>query len=141
MKILFVSMLITPFFVAAQQDMSGSTESDLIYLGRTTSQATKEREKTEAKGTRLLFEDLPNWRSVQESAKDQGKYIFLDCSATWCGPCKMMDRDVFSQDNVVNFMKRNFISVHIQMDSTKNDKDFVKNWRTDAHQLMIDNKI
>src|SRR5689334_7898174 len=31
-----------------------------------------------------------SWEQVKQKAQLEKKYIFLDCLATWCGPCKMM---------------------------------------------------
>ncbi|RYF73450.1 MAG: disulfide isomerase, partial [Cytophagaceae bacterium] len=40
------------------------------------------------------------WKDLLAEAKMQRKLIFVDVYADWCGPCKMLDRDVFS-DKVV----------------------------------------
>jgi len=31
------------------------------------------------------------WQQVKLKAKAENKYIFMDCYATWCGPCKKME--------------------------------------------------
>ena len=51
-------------------------------------------------------------------AKAEGKLIFLDCFTTWCGPCKMMARDVFPQKEVGDFMNARFINLQIDMEGT-----------------------
>ena len=40
------------------------------------------------------------WNDVLAEAKLQRKLIFVDVYADWCGPCKMLDRDVFSDKTV-----------------------------------------
>ena len=35
-----------------------------------------------------------SWQEVLQKAKAENKYIFVDCYATWCGPCKAMDKEV-----------------------------------------------
>ena len=51
-------------------------------------------------------------------AKAENKLIFLDCFTTWCGPCKMMARDVFPQKQVGDFMNARFINLQIDMEGT-----------------------
>src|ERR1700749_3647463 len=67
-----------------------------------------------------------NWEQITKKAKSEGKFIFIDSYATWCGPCKMMDRDVYTNDTISNFTNRYFISIKIQMDSTAKDNDEVR---------------
>jgi thioredoxin-related protein len=73
--------------------------------------------------------------SFQEAtgkAKLLNKYIFLDCFATWCGPCKVMDKEVYKNDSVASYFNEHFICLKVQMDKTAKDNEFVKNWYTDA---------
>lgn len=50
-------------------------------------------------------------------AKAENKLIFLDAFTTWCGPCKMMARTVFTQQQVGDAMNPKFVSVKIDMES------------------------
>ena len=50
-------------------------------------------------------------------AKAEKKLIFMDAYTTWCGPCKMMAREVFPQAKVGEAMNPKFISVKIDMES------------------------
>jgi thioredoxin-related protein len=87
----------------------------------------------EGKGIR--FVENMSWREVLNLAKSERKYIFVDCFATWCGPCKLMDRDIFIDENVGAYMNANFISVRMQMDTSQQDKDEVKDRYVDAHDI------
>jgi thioredoxin 1 len=53
---------------------------------------------------------------ARKAAKEQNKHIFLDAYASWCGPCKTMDREVFSNADVGAVFNANFISLHIYME-------------------------
>jgi thioredoxin-related protein len=72
------------------------------------------------------------WEQVQQKAKAENKYIFLDCFTTWCGPCKMMDASVFGNDAVGDYFNRRFVSVKVQMDKTKKDNEEVQGWYIDV---------
>ena len=47
------------------------------------------------------------------AAKSEGKFVFIDVMTSWCGPCKMMARDVFPQKKVGDFMNDRFVSIKI----------------------------
>lgn len=49
-------------------------------------------------------------------AKAEKKMVFLDCYTSWCGPCKMMARDIFPQKKVGDFMNPKFICIKIDME-------------------------
>lgn len=54
---------------------------------------------------------------VLEEAQKQNKPVFLEFYATWCGPCKVMEREVFSKPDIYTFLNQNFLSYHVDVDS------------------------
>lgn len=83
----------------------------------------------------INFEKSLSWSQVKEKAKAENKYIFMDVFATWCGPCKMMERDVYPAEKVGTFFNNHFISVKVQMDTTAHDNEQVKSWYADAEAI------
>jgi thioredoxin-related protein len=81
-----------------------------------------------------FVEDL-SWQQVLAKAQTEGRPIFLDCFATWCAPCKAMEKRVFSDEAVGAEFNRQFICVRVQMDATKQDGDLARQWRPDAKLL------
>lgn len=55
-----------------------------------------------------------------EKAKEENKLIFIDIYADWCGPCKRMSREVFTNFEVAKFYNNNFISIAINPEKTPN---------------------
>ncbi|MBS1663614.1 MAG: thioredoxin family protein [Bacteroidetes bacterium] len=72
------------------------------------------------------FEDTLTWTAVCAKAKAENKYIFVDCYASWCGPCKMMNREVFPQPEVGEYFNQHFVSIGVQLDSTAADDSIVR---------------
>lgn len=87
------------------------------------------------------FETGLNWQQIKTKAKTENKYILVDCFATWCGPCKMMDKNVYPNDSVGEFINEHFVSVRVQCDTSKNDNDEAKAWYADAYQIVSEYKI
>ena len=81
----------------------------------------------------IAFSQNSTWEEILQRAKAEHKYIFVDCYATWCGPCKVMDEQIYPNDIVGQFMNDKFISVKIQMDSTSQDLIQIKSWYGTAH--------
>lgn len=51
------------------------------------------------------------------SASSPGEYIFVDLFATWCGPCLLMDKEVFPQEQVANYINTHFTTCRLNADS------------------------
>ena len=47
-------------------------------------------------GTEFL--EGKKWSDVLKTAQEQGKYIFMDCYTSWCGPCKALAKDIFTRN-------------------------------------------
>lgn len=56
------------------------------------------------------------WAEALEAAAREDKLLFVDAYATWCGPCKRMDREVFNQKEVGDYFNRHFINVKLDME-------------------------
>jgi thioredoxin-related protein len=76
----------------------------------------------------IRFEQGLSWQQVLAKAKAEHKYIFVDCYATWCVPCKWMDANVYNKGDVGEVYNKEFIAVRLQMDKTKADNDSIKKW-------------
>lgn len=51
------------------------------------------------------------WQEAIQKAKDEHKPIFLDIYATWCGPCKRLKKNTFSNKDVGVYFNQHFINV------------------------------
>lgn len=54
------------------------------------------------------------WMSFNEAIAAQkkvGKPIFMDVYTDWCGPCKMLDRNTFSNPKLAEHINQNYYAV------------------------------
>lgn len=54
--------------------------------------------------------------NVLKKAKSENKLIFMDAYATWCGPCKLMAKNIFTKPAVGDYYNANFINTKIDME-------------------------
>jgi thioredoxin-related protein len=83
----------------------------------------------------INWEKTNAWEQIQNIAKKENKFIFVECYATWCIPCKKMERLIFPIEKIGMILNSSFISIRVQMDSSNNDNDYIKNWYADAHLI------
>ncbi len=63
----------------------------------------------------IAFE-LLKFDEALAKAKETGKLVFMDCYTTWCGPCKMMDRQIFPLPEVGELFNKHFINLKKDME-------------------------
>ncbi len=62
--------------------------------------------------TGIYFDEL-SFEEALEKAKKSNKLLFVDCYTSWCGPCKILARDVFTDSEVGDYFNANFISLKV----------------------------
>lgn len=90
---------------------------------------------SQAQDKGIRFENTLTFDQVKARAKAENKYIFVDCYATWCMPCKAMDATVYPDPAVGDYFNNRFISLKIQMDKTATDDEKTKKWYGAASAL------
>ncbi|MBN4070225.1 thioredoxin fold domain-containing protein [Olleya sp. AH-315-F22] len=55
-----------------------------------------------------------NWVTLEEAVelqKNNPKKIMMDAYTKWCGPCKMLDRNTFQNNDVADYINKNYYAV------------------------------
>lgn len=63
----------------------------------------------------IKFEES-NFTAVLAKAKKENKLVFIDAYTTWCGPCKLMAKNIFPQKTVGDYYNSHFINAKIDME-------------------------
>ncbi|MCD8529076.1 MAG: thioredoxin domain-containing protein [Chitinophagales bacterium] len=73
---------------------------------------------------------------AKQKAKEEGKLIFMDAYAVWCGPCKMMSNNVFPQQEVGDFFNANFVNMKVDMEKGEG-VDIRRQYGVSAYPTMM----
>lgn len=99
-----------------------------------------------------------SWEEMVEAQREDPKRVFIDIYTTWCGPCKILDKKTFQDEEVAEFINENFHAVKMDAEmkdtirykgnSYKNTKPGFekksKNSRGKPHELaatLVDGKL
>ncbi len=86
----------------------------------TTSFCQKVAATTEPSEVTLAFQNVQQATldQVFDEALRTNKPVFIDFYTTWCGPCKWMDKNVFSQVEVATKLNQHFINYKVDAEAT-----------------------
>ncbi|MET3539263.1 thioredoxin fold domain-containing protein [Chryseobacterium limigenitum] len=63
----------------------------------------------------IQFQELP-FKDLIAKAKKENKIVFIDAYASWCGPCKMMEKNIFTQKSVGDYFNSSFVNARFDME-------------------------
>lgn len=55
-----------------------------------------------------------NWVSIEEATelmKKEPRKVIMDVYTTWCGPCKMLDKNTFGNADVAKYINENYYAI------------------------------
>jgi thiol-disulfide isomerase/thioredoxin len=76
------------------------------------------------------------WSEALAKAKSEGKIIFVDAYAEWCGPCKRMAAQVFTDSKAGDFYNPNFVNLKIDMEKPEN-AEFAGKFPVSAYPTLM----
>lgn len=63
----------------------------------------------------IQFQELP-FKDLISKAKKENKIVFIDAYTSWCGPCKMMEKNIFTKKSVGDYFNANFVNARFDME-------------------------
>jgi thiol:disulfide interchange protein len=62
-----------------------------------------------------LFSNM-SYADAVKTAKKENKSYFVDLTASWCLPCKLMDQTVFQDQMVIQYVEEQYIAVQLDVE-------------------------
>lgn len=80
-----------------------------------------------------LFSDLNYTKALAQAKKDE-KLVMLDFTTSWCGWCKKLNADTFSQAKVQKYLMDKAISIKVDGDR---EKDLVRKYKVRGYPTLV----
>ncbi len=90
---------------------------------------------TSAQDRSIQFEH-GTWQEIKAKAARERKLIFLDAYTSWCGPCKWMTANVFTDNAVADYFNEHFVNAKIDMEVGEG-KEIAKVFKVNAYPSLI----
>ncbi len=89
--------------------------------------------------SQIEFTEVTNaseWEQLTHKAKKSGKLIFLDVYATWCGPCKYLEKNVYTDPSVGEYYNDKFVNAKMDGE-TDFGAVFARDHQLEAYPTMF----
>ncbi len=91
-------------------------KAGLLFFALLLFDATSAQKRGEVDGVKFEQITLSQALIKIKKSKKAPELIFIDCYTTWCGPCKKMSDEVFTQKSIGEFFNANFLNLKIDME-------------------------
>lgn len=84
----------------------------------------------------IAFEKNASWADVKAKAKRENKMIFFDAYTAWCGPCKYLEKNVYTDAGVAAYYNQYYISVKFDMERGEGI-ELAKEFSIDSYPTLL----
>ena len=80
--------------------------------------------------------DHGTFQEAKDRAAKEHKLIFMDCYTSWCGPCKWMAKNMFTNDTIADYYNEHFVCAKFDMEVGEG-KDLAKKYMINVYPNLI----
>jgi thiol:disulfide interchange protein len=98
--------------------------------------------KTKGDTSAKYYQDGINFQTIsfaeaKAMAAKTGKLVFIDAYTSWCGPCKLLEKNTFSKPEVGTFFNANFINMRVEMEQDKDAAEIYRTYTVQAYPSLL----
>lgn len=79
------------------------------------------------------FSDL-SFEAASKQAAQSNKIVLIDFYTTWCGPCKMLDKNTWTDPAVIKLLEQKTVALRIDAEK---ETDLAKRYRIEAYPTIL----
>jgi thiol:disulfide interchange protein len=110
----------------------------VLVLAIAVSACAEDKKDTKEKGgsepTKLVGFHKLNYDKALVKAKDSKKIVMIDFTAEWCGWCKKLDKDTFTDEKVQKLLTDKAVAIKVDADE---NKDLVKKYKVNGLPCLV----
>lgn len=112
--------------------------SMLLSLGTLSTNQSVNKNQANAvyQTTGINFRKITFAEAKAEAAKT-GKLIFIDAYTSWCGPCKMLERNTFTNPELAAKFNATFINMHVEMEHDADAPELYRTYSVTAYPSLL----
>ena len=88
----------------------------------------------------VVFVENKTFAEAVAMAKESGKKVFLDCYTSWCGPCKMMTKNIFPQKAAGDYFNSEFVNIKLDMEKGEGP-ELAKRLKVRAYPTFVPRRL
>jgi thiol:disulfide interchange protein len=91
---------------------------------------------TQSEESGIQFKSISFADALKQAQKEK-KIIFIDAYASWCGPCKLMAKNTFTDAKVGEFFNSRFVNLKIDMEKDADGPEIMKKYKVSAYPTFL----
>lgn len=141
---ILIFMPLIAFMPSFAEDMENKVIKNENAENKNTETKVIDNKNTENKTENIIpknDKNILNWYTsiieASDIAKKENKFILIDFCADWCEACKDLDKYTYTNEDVINEIKANFITIKLDISKTPSLSEILSKYNVSALPTIL----